>query len=94
MPNIKSQIKRMRQAERARIRNKSVRSELKTYMKKFEAAIASADAEQATSLLSVVFKKLDKAASKGVIHANTAARQKARLAKKLDALTSAPKASE
>lgn len=83
MPNIKSQIKRMRQAEVARVRNKSIRSELKTYIKKYEAAVASGDTELATTLLSVVYRKLDRAASKGVIHTNTAARKKARLAARL-----------
>lgn len=83
MPNIKSQIKRMRQAEVARVRNKSIRSELKTYIKKYEAAVASGDTELATTLLSVVYRKLDRAASKGVIHPNTAARKKARLAARL-----------
>ncbi|MCC6227034.1 MAG: 30S ribosomal protein S20 [Microthrixaceae bacterium] len=82
MANIKSQIKRNRQNEKARLRNKAVRSELKTRVKSAEAAAAAggeAAAETATKAISTI----DRAASKGVIHRNAAARKKSRLAKRL-----------
>lgn len=82
MANIKSQIKRNRQNEKARLRNKAVRSELKTRVKSAEAAAAAGGetvAETATKAISTI----DRAASKGVIHRNAAARKKSRLAKRL-----------
>jgi small subunit ribosomal protein S20 len=80
--NIKSQIKRNRQNEARRVRNKAVRSELKTRTK---AAVNAADAgaDDAEELAREAVKRLDKAASKGVIHKNQAARRKSRLAKRL-----------
>lgn len=83
MPNIKSQIKRLRQSERRRLRNKAVKSEVKTYIKKFEAAVQSGDVKAAEEALKVVQKKIDKGRSKGVFHKNTAARKVAKLAQKL-----------
>lgn len=88
MPNIKSQIKRLRQAEKRRIRNKSIKSEIKTYIKKFESSIQSGNIEQAESFLRLVQKKLDKAVSKGVLHKRTGSRKLSKLAKKLFALKS------
>jgi small subunit ribosomal protein S20 len=76
MANIKSQIKRNRQNEVAHERNKSTRSALKTTIKKF-----TSDANEES--YKAAAKALDKAASKGVIHKNAAARKKSRLAKKL-----------
>ena len=77
MANIKSQIKRNRQNERRRIRNKAVRSELRTRSKN---AVAVAErGEDPTEALRLAIKKLDKAAAKGVIHKNAAARRKSRL---------------
>lgn len=90
MPNIKSQIKRMKQAEENRLRNKSVKTGLKSYIKKLEVAISSGDMDEAKNLLPIVISKIDKAASKGVIHKNTASRQKARLAKKVTEIKSLP----
>ncbi len=83
MANIKSQIKRNRQNEKRRVRNKAVRSELKTRTK---AAATAADegADNADELTREAMRKLDKAASKGVIHKNQAARRKARLMKRLN----------
>lgn len=78
MANIKSQIKRNRQNERRRVRNKGVRSELKTRVRKAEEA-AAAGAPDAAELLRDAQKRLDSAAAKGVIHTNAAARRKARL---------------
>ena len=77
MANIKSQIKRNRQNETRRARNKAVRSELKTREKAvFAAAAAGAPTDE---LLRLAQKRLDVAASKGVIHKNEAARRKSRL---------------
>ncbi|GAA0191979.1 MULTISPECIES: 30S ribosomal protein S20 [unclassified Aeromicrobium] len=86
MANIKSQIKRNRQNEAARERNKSVRSALKTAVRRFHAAVESGDAEQAKVLAADAGKKLDKAASKGVIHKNQAANRKSSIAKKAASL--------
>jgi small subunit ribosomal protein S20 len=79
--NIKSQIKRNRQNERARLRNKSVRSALKTEAKKVQSAIQEGDAEAASARNRDAGRALDRAASKGVIHKRTAARRKSRLAR-------------
>jgi small subunit ribosomal protein S20 len=76
--NIKSQIKRNRQNEAARQRNKAVRSELKT-RRKSAFATAAAGAEDAADALRQAVKRIDKAASKGIIHKNKAARDKSRL---------------
>lgn len=82
MANIKSQIKRNLQNEKARVRNKAVRSELKTRTKTVISAAAQngENLEEATRL---AIKKIDKAASKGVIHKNQAARRKSRLLKQV-----------
>jgi small subunit ribosomal protein S20 len=74
--NIKSQKKRIRTAEKARIRNRAVRSELKTYVKKVRAAVEAGDKEAAQTASYVACRKLDKAASKGIIHKNQAAQRK------------------
>jgi small subunit ribosomal protein S20 len=84
--NIKSQIKRNRQNEKSRLRNKSVKSALKTSVRKFNEAAATGDAEQATTLLREATRKLDKAVSKGVIHKNQAANRKSAIAKRLSSL--------
>ena len=89
MANIKSQIKRNRQNEKRRLRNKSVKSSLKTAIRKFHAATQAGDQETATALMRDAARKLDKAASKGVIHKNQAANRKSAIAKRLDSLTSA-----
>jgi small subunit ribosomal protein S20 len=78
MANIKSQIKRNRQNEKRRQRNKSVRSELKTREKQ----VLGADAETVDDAFRLAQKKLDQAASKGVLHKKAAARKKSRLAKR------------
>ncbi len=85
MANIKSQIKRNRQNENARLRNKAVKSELKTYIRKFREALAGDDREAAVSSFRDAARKLDKAASKGVIHANQAANKKSAMAKAVGA---------
>jgi small subunit ribosomal protein S20 len=81
--NIKSQIKRNRQNEKARLRNKSVKSSLKTAIRKFNEATAAGDTEKATALMREASRKLDKAVSKGVIHKNQAANRKSAIAKRL-----------
>ena len=78
MANIKSQIKRNRQNESRRLRNKAVRSELKTRTKRAVIA-AEPGADDTVELTRLAIKRLDKAASKGVIHKNQAARRKSRL---------------
>src|SRR6185369_3658570 len=81
--NIKSQIKRNKQNEKRRLRNKSVKSALKTAVRKFHEATASGDLENMTVLMRDASRKLDKAVSKGVIHKNQAANRKSAIAKKL-----------
>jgi len=80
--NIKSQIKRNKQNEKARQRNKAVKSSLKTAVRSFRDAADSGDADKATEALRVAYVRLDKAASKGVIHKNQAANRKSALAKR------------
>ena len=84
MANIKSQIKRNRQTIVRTERNKAVRSELKTRTKQATAA-ATAGADNAVELVRAAQKRIDTAASKGIIHKNAAARRKSRLTKKLNA---------
>ena len=83
MANIKSQIKRNRQNELRRERNKSTRSALKTQIKRFTTSLESDDQAAAQEAYREAARALDKAASKGVIHKNKAANKKSRLAKKL-----------
>ncbi|HZK06115.1 MAG TPA: 30S ribosomal protein S20 [Actinomycetaceae bacterium] len=81
MANIKSQIKRIRTNEKARQRNQSVKSELKTYVRRVRVAVEAGDQDAAESALKDASRKLDKAVSKGVIHKNQAANRKRKLAK-------------
>ena len=87
MANIKSQIKRNRQNEKRRLRNKSVKSSLKTAIRKFNEATETGDTEKATELMRDASRKLDKAVSKGVIHENQAANRKSAIAKRLQSLS-------
>ena len=87
MANIKSQIKRNRQNEKARLRNKSVKSSLKTVIRKLNEASEAGNTETATALLRDASRQLDKAVSKGVIHANQAANRKSAIAKRVGALS-------
>ena len=84
MANIKSQIKRNRQNEKHRVANKAVRSEMKTRTKRAEDAV-EAGADDAEELTRLASQRIDKAAEKGVIHKNQAARRKSRLMKKVNA---------
>ena len=87
MANIKSQIKRNRQNEKRRLRNKAVRSEVRTRTKSAVDA-ATAGAEDAADALRLALKRIDKAASAGVIHKNQAANRKSRLMRRIAALSS------
>jgi small subunit ribosomal protein S20 len=85
--NIKSQIKRNRQNEKARLRNKSVKSSLKTVIRKLNEASTNGNAESAAVLLRDASRQLDKAVSKGVIHKNQAANRKSAIAKRIASLS-------
>jgi small subunit ribosomal protein S20 len=80
--NIKSQIKRNKQNEKARQRNKAVKSALKTSVRQFREAADADDADKATQSMRAAYVKLDKAVSKGVIHRNQAANRKSAIAKR------------
>ena len=86
MANIKSQIKRNKQNEKRHERNKAVKTGLKTAVRKFREAAEAGDKDQAVELGREAAKKLDKAASKGVIHKNQAANRKSAIAKKAASL--------
>lgn len=87
MPNIKSAIKRVKTSEDRRAHNASIKSAMRTAIKTFEAYVTNNDVENAKSAFALASKKLDKAARRGIIHKNVAARQKSRLAKKLNGLS-------
>jgi small subunit ribosomal protein S20 len=84
--NIKSQLKRIKTNEKARQRNKAVKSSLKTAVRKFREAADSGDAADATAALQTASRQFDKAVSKGVIHRNQAANKKAAMAKRAASL--------
>ena len=86
MANIKSQIKRNKTNEKARERNKAVKSELKTAIRRTHEAVAAGNKDEAIAALAHASKKLDKAASKGVIHKNQAANRKSAIAQQVAAL--------
>lgn len=87
MPNIQSAIKRVRKSEKRRLHNASQKSALRTAIKAVENAVQNND-EKASELFQFAMKKLDQAASKGLIHKNAAARKKSRLAKKVNEMSS------
>jgi small subunit ribosomal protein S20 len=84
MPNIESAIKRMRQDRKRRQANRSKRSRMRTEIKKFRSLVAEQKVDEARAMLPSLFSVIDKTAQKGVIHANTAARYKSRLAKSIE----------
>ncbi len=88
MANIKSQIKRNKQNEKARQRNKAVKSSLKTSVRRFREAADAGDAAGATEAMRAACTNLDKAVSKGVIHKNQAANRKSAIAKRAAELAS------
>lgn len=87
MANIKSQIKRNRTNEKRRLRNQSVKSELKTLVRKARELIEEGDEYAAEKAVQVASRKLDKAASKGVIHRNQASQRKSKLSHRLNKMT-------
>ncbi|HEX6403887.1 MAG TPA: 30S ribosomal protein S20 [Pseudonocardiaceae bacterium] len=86
MANIKSQLKRIQTNEKARLRNKAVKSSLKTAVRKFRAAAAAGEKDRAVRELVTASRALDKAVSKGVIHRNQAANRKSAMAKRSNQL--------
>ncbi|HEY8914150.1 30S ribosomal protein S20 [Lacisediminihabitans sp.] len=86
MANIKSQIKRIGTNKKAQDRNKAVKSEVKTAIRATREAVKAGDKDKAAASLLLASKKLDKAASKGVIHKNQAANKKSAIAKQVSAL--------
>ncbi|APH01773.1 MULTISPECIES: 30S ribosomal protein S20 [Janibacter] len=86
MANIKSQIKRVKTNAARTERNRAYKSELRTWIRKVRTAADAGDAEAAQAALVTASKKLDKAVSKGVIHANQAANKKSALAKRVNSL--------
>ncbi|MDQ1621259.1 MAG: small subunit ribosomal protein [Actinomycetota bacterium] len=86
MANIKSQLKRIKTNEKARQRNKAVKSSLKTSIRRFRTAADAGDNAAAIEALQVASRQLDKAASKGVIHANQAANKKSAMARRAASL--------
>ena len=86
MANIKSQLKRIKTNEKARLRNKAVKSSLKTSVRKFREAADAGDRDTAVQAMTTASRELDKAASKGVIHRNQAANRKSAMAKRAASL--------
>ena len=86
MANIKSQLKRIKTNEKARLRNKGVKSSLKTAVRRFREAAEAGERDTAIDAMKVASRQLDKAASKGVIHANQAANRKSAMAKRAASL--------
>lgn len=85
MPHIRSAIKRLRQAEKRRVRNRIYRSQARTFIKKTNQLIAAGRLDEAREMAQQAVSALDKAAGKGIIHRNNAARRKSRLLKRLNA---------
>lgn len=79
MANIKSAMKRIKVIEKKTLRNKMVKTGVKTDIKKFEEALSAGNLAEAKTLLSLAVRSIDMAASKGIIHKNTASRKKSRL---------------
>ena len=86
MPNIKSAKKRVIVTEAKTLRNKMFRTQLKTDIKKYQAALASGDNAAAQAAYKAAVKKIDQAAARGIIHKNAAARKKSQFTKKLNAM--------
>lgn len=86
MPNIKSAKKRVKVIKTKTLRNQMLKSNLKTVIKKFEAAVNSADKKKAAEALKVAVKRIDQAVAKGILKKNTASRKKSQLALKLNGI--------
>ena len=82
MPNIKSAIKRVKVNKKKNLRNRMIKSAMRTSVKKYEVAVAGGSADE--NMLSQTMSAIDRAATKGVIHKNAANRKKARMAKRLN----------
>ncbi|MCY0888450.1 MAG: 30S ribosomal protein S20 [Alicyclobacillaceae bacterium] len=86
MPNIKSAEKRVHVTQRRTLRNASLRSALRTTLKKFEVTLSQNNVDEARQALRIATRALDKAATKGIIHRNAASRKKSRLTRKFNAM--------
>jgi len=86
MPQIKSQIKRVKTNEKSRLRNIAFKNSMRTAIKDVEQAIAKKDAEQAKTSYALACKKLDKAITKGILHKHAVARHKSSLAKQINSI--------
>lgn len=86
MANIKSQIKRIETNEKARLRNKAVRSEVRSAVRAVREEVAAGNSDEAKAKLQAASRKLDKAVSKGVLHKNNAANRKSKLAAQVNAI--------
>lgn len=86
MAKSKTPAKRARNAEKARVRNKSYKSALKTGIKRFELSLTGDDVDASRDILLKATSLIDKSASKGILHKNNAARKKSRLTKKLNSI--------
>lgn len=84
MPNIKSSKKRVRVIQKKTLYNQRIKSQLRTYIKKFEMLAEQGNADEAKNAYTMAVKKLDQAAAKGVMHKNTVARKKSKLTLKLN----------
>ncbi|GAE91126.1 SSU ribosomal protein S20p [Gracilibacillus boraciitolerans JCM 21714] len=87
LANIKSAIKRVRTNEDHRLQNQSVKTDMRSHIKKVEALVANKEVENAKAALQTATKKIDKAVQKGLVHQNKGDRQKSRLAKKVNGLS-------
>ncbi|SHN10980.1 MULTISPECIES: 30S ribosomal protein S20 [Gracilibacillus] len=87
MANIKSAIKRVRTNEDHRLQNQSVKTDVRSHIKKVEALVANKDVDNAKAALQTAVKKIDKAVQKGLIHQNKGNRQKSRLAQQVNGLS-------
>ena len=88
MANIKSAKKRVKVIQTKTLRNQMIKSQLKTYIKKFELLAEQGDKAEATGAYTVAIKKLDQATAKGILHKNTASRKKSQLSIKLNNVAS------
>ena len=84
MANTKSAIKRIRSSEKRRLRNRRFRTQARTYIKRARAQIEAGQLEEARKTVALAIRALDKAAEKGIIHKNNAARRKSRLMRRLN----------
>jgi len=87
MAQIKSAMKRIKTNEKARLRNKAVKTGLKTTLKNFNEAVEAGDKEKATVAYNTAVKKLDQAVTKGIMHKNSAARKKSTIARAFNSMT-------